>query len=237
MLEHTSELPVTEDGTAGNGSMPAHHESWQDELWRRLRKRPARALVAALALGVLAGLPVGAYAAHARTTTYTSQTVLLLDDPLGIATSGDPGLLAKLDDLRYKYSTLASTYAVAGPVANSLHVPVWTVISSTSVGVPPTSLLMDVTGTAATPGFAEELSGAMAQGIANYIQNENSANNIPAADRFSVSTVTPTAPAVGSKASLTEPFAAGVVLFVVVALVVFVAFQLLATAEPVRRRP
>ncbi len=235
LLEQTSALPPSEEPSGGNGSAPPQEPRWQEELWRRVLRRPARALLAAIAVGLLAAIPGAAINAHGK-TTYSSQTVLMLDDPLGIATSGDPGPLAKLDELRFKYASLAGTYAIAGPVASDLHVPVSTVLASTSVAVPANSLLMDVSGRASTPGFAQELSGAMAQGIANYIKTENTTYSIPSPDRFEATTVTPTSPAVASHPSKTRALAAGAVIFLVVGVVVFVGYQLLVSAEPAGRR-
>jgi capsular polysaccharide biosynthesis protein len=220
---------------AANGDVPADaNGGWQAELARRLRFRAGRGVLAGLVLGVLIGLPAGALSAQG-TTTYTSNTVMLLDDPVGIAIAGDANTLIKVDDLRYKYASLASTYAIAAPVADDLHVPVSVVLGSTSVQVPTNSLLMVVTGTGSTPGIAKELSGAMAQGVAQYIQNENTTYKIPATDQVVARVVSPTSVAVASHPSRTHALGVGVVVFVVGAAVGFLAFQLLAS-EPARRR-
>lgn len=234
VLERTSEFPALTDVhvTDGNGAGPGG--GWQAELWQRFTRRPGRAALAGLVVGVLLGIPVGD-AVSQGTVTYSSHTVMLLDDPLQDATSGDAGALIKMDDLRYKYASLAATYAIAQPVAADLHVPVPVVIGAVSVQVPGNSLLLDVVGTWSTPGFARELSGAMAQGIIQYIQNENTSYNIPASDQLIASVVSPTSDATANQPSHTRGIAVGLVVFVGAGLVAFVAFQLLTT-EPVRRR-
>jgi capsular polysaccharide biosynthesis protein len=234
-LDRTSEFTGLADGSGSNGDGGAEDGTWQSELWRRLARRPGRALLAGLAAGVLVAMAVGVSVSQGGSATYTSQTVMLLDDPLGIATSGDAGVLVKMDDLRYKYASLASTDAIAAPVAATLHVPASVVLGATSVQVPANSLLLDVDGTWSTPGFARALSTAMAQGIIEYIQNENSAYDVPSADRFVASIVSPAGAASPSQPSHTRAVAVGVLVLVLVGTVVFTAFQLL-TSEPVRRR-
>lgn len=234
VLERTSEFPALTEvhGADGNGVGPGG--GWQAELWKRLSRRAGRAGLVGLVVGVLLGIPVGD-AVSQGTVTYSSHTVMLLDDPLQDATSGDAGALIKMDDLRYKYASLASTDALAQPVAADLHVPVPVVLGAVSVQVPANSLLLDVVGTWTTPGFAHELSDAMAQGIVQYIQNENTTYNIPAADQLIARVVSPTSPAAPNQPSHTRGIAVGMLVFVGSGLVAFVAFQLLTT-EPTRRR-
>ncbi len=234
-LERTSEMPVDGHAARGNGVGTTNPGSWQQELVRRLVLRPVRGVIAGLLVGLLFGLIAGDYMVQG-TTTYTSQTVVLLDNPLGIATAGDAGTLIKLSELRYKYASLASTDAIAQPVAATLHVPVGVVLGSASVQVPANSLLLVVQGTWTTPVFAQALSKAMAQDIIQYINTENSAYNIPASNQVIASIVNPAVGAVPSHPSATRGIAVGLVVFVGTALIAFAVYQLVV-ADPNRRRP
>jgi capsular polysaccharide biosynthesis protein len=234
VLDHTAEFPALTDAHVADSNGAAQGGGWQTELWQRLARRPGRAALAGLVVGVLLGIPVGD-AVSQGTVTYSSHTVMLLDDPLQDATSGDAGALVKMDDLRYKYASLAGTDAIAAPVAANLHVPVPVILGATSVQVPANSLLLNVVGTWSTPGFAHELSQAMAQGIVQYIQSENTTYNIPAADQLFANIVSPTSPATATQPSHTRGIAVGLLVFVGAGLVAFTAFQLLTT-EPARRR-
>lgn len=181
------------------------------------------ALVASVIVtaGLAAGLTV-----H-RSTVWTSQTTMMLDDPYGLALSGDPGQISKLSYLRNKYAELASTYAIAQPVAQSLHVPVGEVLGSSYVNVPSVSILMNVVGTSASPVFAKEVSAAMARGISNYIDEENAKYHVPAADQFAAITVSPTSAPSPSKPSHTKAALLSLLVFVGTLLVVFVPGQLI----------
>jgi hypothetical protein len=242
-------LPVTEAGTTDpTGPVPAIASppdsdagwaaasgGWQETMWRRLRTRPRRGVVAGLVVGAMFGLLSGELMAQGP-TTWTSRTVLFFDDPLGIAVAGDPGELAKLTAIRYEYANLAATEAMAGPVATELKVPVSTVLASTSVVVPVNSLLVDVDGTSGSPAFATRLSTTMAQEIIHYIHSENTTFNIPPPDQTLVSVVSAASTPVPSGPSGTRAASIGVIVFLGAFLVVFVAYQLLVDPRRPARR-
>jgi len=234
LLDRTSEIPALIEVPARNGDRAGVDGGWQSELWRRVRHRPGRGLLVGLAFGVIIGLPVGDAVAQG-TTTYSSQSLILLDSPMQIASSGDAGALIKLDDLRYKYASLASTDAIAQPVAANIHVPVSVVLSAASVQVPPNALLIEVVGKWTTPGFAHEVSQAMANGIVQYIETENTTYNIPQSDQFTANIVSPASAAVASRPSKTHALAVGLLALVGAGLLAFFVFQGL-TADPLARR-
>lgn len=220
LSDPTSQLP-----RVANGSDPARADDWQSRLWHRLRQAPGRAVVVGLAAGVVAAV-VTAVLMLQGATVWASQTTMIMDDPYGVATAGDEGQLLKLSELRFKYADLASTVAIAQPVATQLNVPVGVVLGTTSVSVPENSLLMNVVGRWSTPGFARQLSQSMAQGISDYVRNENKANGVPASDQFSASVIGTASPAVASGPSKSKAVAAAVVVFFGVALAGFVVAQL-----------
>lgn len=199
----TSQLPAVGGGYGRFG-----RSDWQRRLWDDLRHEPRRGAVWGLVIGLVFGLLAGILV-HRGPTTYTSQTVMILDDPLGIALSGNEGPVVKLADLRFKYASLASTEVIAGPVAQALRVPVGVVLGSTTVSVPQSSLLFDVDARWSTPGLATELSAAMAQEITHYVQQENAANHIPAEDAFSAVTVSPATSGAASGPSTSKAVLAG----------------------------
>jgi capsular polysaccharide biosynthesis protein len=184
-------------------------------------------LVIALVVGILAAALTAGLLLRG-TTVWTSQTTMIIDDPYGIALAGDGGQIAKLAELRIKYANLASTYAIAQPVANRLHVPVGVVLGATHVDVPADSLLMSVVGQWSSAADAQKLSSALAQGISDYVKTENSSNGIPAQDQFAAVAVSPTSPATSSGPSSTRAAIAALGAFLGAAVVVFVLAQLFA---------
>lgn len=152
-----------------------------------------RAVLIGLFLGFVLAL-IGGLAVLSGKTTYTSTAVMIINDPYKLATSGQPGEFSSLDLLRYKYSALIKTSAIAGPVATKLGYPEQEVSGALSTGVPTNSLLMDVTATWATPDGAQKLAQAAASEVTAYVNQEDDAYRIPAADRFTFEAVDPAPP-------------------------------------------
>ena len=235
--DRTGPVEVSAPPTPGNGTMTASHDPVSDNgrgddhsqsrLWRALRTAPLPGLVLAVLLAIGAGL-VGWNLNSAGTTVYSSRTVMAIDQPYGIATAGDEGILLKLETLRIKYQGLASTDAIAGPVATKLGLPITDVLAATSVALPADSLLLVVTGTWTNAADAQHLSSAMAAEINSYVKAENAQYVVPAADQFIIQTVDPTTPATASTSSSHRKSAADAVALALVTLIVaFVAAQLI----------
>ena len=220
------------NGSREHGPLPAA-STWQATLWSRLLHKPGRALLAGLLVAAMAGVLVGEKLSKGP-TTWTSQTVLIFDDPLGIAIAGDAGELAKLIEVRYKYASLASTEAMAQPVAAELKVPVSTVLASTSTVVPVDSVLLYVDGTASTPAAAREFSSAMAREMVSYIQAEDATYGVPSSNRFLATIVSPATDATPHGPSSTRALSVALVVALGGFLVGFAAYQLVL--EPSRRR-
>ncbi|MGH9305630.1 MAG: hypothetical protein ACRD0I_01915, partial [Acidimicrobiales bacterium] len=137
---------------------------WQVRLWRTLRTDPLRALLVGVVLGVVLAF-LGAIGSLGGSTTWTSKTVMLINDPFALATAGDQGQLLKLDALRIKYSGLVATNVIAQPVARELNLPTEKVLKSVTTQVPLESLLMNVVATWSNPNEARRLSQAVADQV------------------------------------------------------------------------
>ena len=229
--------PVQVDVPApGNGTVTAPHDPASDngrgsdhsqsKLWRALRTAPLAGLLLAVLLAIGAGL-VGWNLNSKGTPVYSSRTVMTIDQPYGIATAGDEGLLLKLVTLRIKYQGLASTNAIAGPVATKLGLPVNDVLSATSVVLPPDSLILVVTATWTNPSVAKHLSSDVAAEITSYVKAENTQYVVPAADQFLIHTVDPTTSATKSTPSHRKSAADAVGLALVTLIIAFVVSQLI----------
>ena len=153
------------------------------DVWLAMGERALRAVLVGLFLGFALAL-IGGFSALSGKTTYSSTAVMLINDPYKLATSGQPDEFTSLDLLRYKYSALVKTEAIAGPVATKLGYPVDEVIGALSTKVPASSLLMSVTATWSTPNGAQTMAQAVADEISAYVGREDEAYRIPPADRF-----------------------------------------------------
>lgn len=225
------DTPVAGNGTMTSAKEPTpEHGSGDDHsqsrLWRALRTKPLRAFLLALLLAIGAGA-AGSHLNAKGTPVYASQTGMIVDEPYGIATAGDEGLLVKLVAVRAKYQGLATTDAMAGPVAAKLGLPVDKVLSAISVATPPDSLALDITATWTNAHEAERLSSAMAAEIITYVHNENLQYGIPGADQFVIHTVNPTTAATLSTPSHRKSAADAIGLALVVFFLCFAGLQLI----------
>lgn len=233
--DQTAPVPVdTRIATNGRATearepVPDHgggNDHPQSRLWRALRTKPFKAIVLALLVAMGAGV-AGSHLNAKGTPVYASQTTMIIDQPYGIATATDEGLLVKLVALRAKYQGLATTDAMAGPVATKLGLPLDKVLSATTVVAPPDSLLLDITATWTNAHEARRLSSAMATEMTTYVHNENVQFRIPPTEQFTISTVDPATAATLSTPSSRKSAVDAIGLALVAFLLVFAGFQLL----------
>lgn len=215
-----TDTPASDSPDTGSG------RDWQRRLWAVASTAPVLAIVIAILVGIGFGA-IGWKASESGSTVWTSRTVLIIDDPYGIATAGDEGILIKLELLRLKYQGLAETDVIGNMVAAKLHLPVNAVLAGSAVTLPANALLMQVVGTSSSPAMAERLSNAMSSALSSYVQNENAAYNVPSADRFFLTVVNPTTRAVPSTTSHSKSAAAAVGLGIFGLLLGFVLTQLI----------
>jgi capsular polysaccharide biosynthesis protein len=173
---------------------------------------------------LLGGLSAGLAMTGAK--TYTSTTVMLIDDPLQLASAGSESELLKLTTLRYKYADLAQTTVLAAPVAHDLGLPVSEVLGTVSVDPHAGSLLLRVNATSANPTLARSLSQTMANELTTYVRTEDTTYHIPPTDRYTLTIVDPATPAVGHGPSTKHALTLGVGLAVLGFVIGLVATQL-----------
>ncbi|MGH9029620.1 MAG: hypothetical protein ACRDV4_08410 [Acidimicrobiales bacterium] len=214
--------PDSEDGKGEHGALRAHEEK---NLLRALGHDPMRAVLAGLVLAMLFGI-VGAAASLKGKTVYTSTTIMLIDDPPQLASSGSSEFL-NLDALRWKYSGLLDTDPISQPVARSLHLPLDSVASSLTSQIPLESLLMEIEGTWSNPREAEVLSQTAANELTSYVAGENVHYAIPTNDQIQLTTVNPAAVAVAHGPSKSHAVTLAVGLAVLGFLLGFFGTQLL----------
>lgn len=157
---------------------------------------------------------------------YESTAVLVIDNPRALATAGNDGTVNKLDRLRGKYATLASTEAIAGPVGRELGVPPRAIIGSTEVFAAPSTLALVVRARGGARDVAVARAQAMADGIVRYVEVEHEENDVPAEHRFVFEVVQPAAFAVQTSPSSERAQEAAVLTFVVALVAAYVALQL-----------
>ena len=205
--------------------------SWAWEVWRAMGERALRAVlvgvILAFGLAALGGLSV-----LSGPTTYQSTAVMLINDPYKLATAGQPNEFGSLDVLRYKYSALVRTNAIAGPVAAGMGLPVGEVIGALSTEVPTNSLLMNVTSTWSQPGVAQKLAQAAADEVTTYINQEDDAYHIPAADRFAFQVIDAASPATAQGPSTARAVTLAIGLAVLGFAIGFVVTQLVRILRP-----
>ena len=157
---------------------------------------------------------------------YESTAVLVIDNPLALATAGDDATVNKLDRLRGKYATLASTRAIAGPVGDDLGIGPGAVIGSTDVFPSPSTLALVVVGRGSTADRATDAATAMAEGIVEYVEEEHEANAVPPQDRFSFTVASPAVVARQTSPSTERAVDVGILTFGLSLVAVYVVLQL-----------
>ncbi len=167
---------------------------------------------------------------------YESRAVLLIDNPLALATAGDEGTILKLDRLRIKYATLAHTEVIAGPVAKALDLPLGAVLGATDVVATPASLSLVVAARSGKPTAAVALAAAMSTGIVDFVVQEHEANHVPPNDRFVFRVVQPAKFAVKTAPLPRSARSSGAIAFVAALAVAYIGLQLLR-APLVAARP
>ena len=194
-----------------------------------------RNLVLALVVAVLcAGL--AAALTMRGPSRYQSFAVLLIDNPLALATSGNDSTVNKLEKLRGKYATLASTEVVAGPVGEAVGLSTGAVIGQTDVRPAPSTLSLLVVARGDEPSATRALAQAMAEGLGTFVADEHERNAVPAADRFVIEVVQPATPAAKTSPSSDSALTAAAITFVLAIIGAYLALQFLRPPVPPGQR-
>ena len=161
--------------------------------WNPLAPRPVALVLAALAFLICAG--VGAVVARSGGTTYASNVVLTIDQPLVVAAAHDSGPIDQLGRLRLQYAALVSTAVVADDIAARTGRSPGDVSGSLEVKPSLNSLLIVITAHGATRPRAVALSKAAGDALIAYAHDSQLKAKVPTVEQVQLSVVTPATPA------------------------------------------
>lgn len=147
-----------------------------------LRRPGPLALLIALVAAVLAAGVVG-LSVRGGTTSYTSTSLVTIDEPKAVAAANDGAILEKLSRLRLKYVGLVVTDRLALPVAARLKVPVTSVRGRLSGKIVPTDLLLRLSCRGPVEATTKDCATALAASLVEYAAQEQEQNAIPTAQR------------------------------------------------------
>lgn len=196
----------------------------------RLERAAVRFSLRALTIALLPAAIFGAAAAGLvlnQPAEYQTTSLLVIDNPLLLATSGSESTITSLDRLRSKYATLANTNAIAGRVADELDVGPGVVLTRTDVFAARATLTLAVVGRADDPEVAIRFASAMADEIVEYVEEEHEANEVPEINRFFFEVVQPATFAVKTAPSTTRATQTGLLAFVVVLGLAYLSIEVL----------
>lgn len=162
---------------------------------RLFRRRWVAAAAIAVIVGVAAAV-VAAVVVASQQVKYQSLATMAIDQPRAIAASGDAGIVAKLSTLREKYTGLVKTQLFDQPIADDLGVNVNAVRAQLIARAPVNSLLIQVGAVTASRTTSQRLAQAAASALTDYVQNEQETAQIPKANQFTITEVTPAGPGI-----------------------------------------
>lgn len=197
--------------------------------WDAIRLPSWRNALAAVLVAAMAAIGC-AYAVLQSPARYLSSAVLVIDSPTELATSASDGPINKLNQLRGKYASLASTVLILGPAAERLGLPIGVVAGASTTAAAPKSLLMVSAATTNNPAKSQEIAQAVAEEIVDYVKQEHVRNNVPEAQRFTFTVVSPAYPGVKTSPTRSRALLVGAGAGFVVLVGAYVAIQL-ATAR------
>ena len=162
--------------------MTAERPDGQTSGWAQaLTFSPVNLAVALVVAFLVAG--VGAVALLGQEVKYGSTATVAVDQPLVIATGGDR-VIDKLARLRAKYAPLMRTDTMTVPLAEELGVTPARVRDALRTTAPPDSLLIQVRAVTADRADSQRFAQAAAEFLADYVEQEQEADDIPAEARF-----------------------------------------------------
>ncbi len=155
--------------------------------WNALVVTSFANLLVATAIGLVFGA-VGYANVMRQTPVYQSSTVMLMDQPLALS-SGDAGVVVKLNALRGKYVALILTAEVMGPAAKRAALPVGVMRAAQRPIIPAQTLTLLPTARARTPQLAQQIAQATADTVEDYVADEQAATGLNPAQRISLRVV------------------------------------------------
>ncbi len=155
--------------------------------WNKLVVLSVANLLVAVAIGLVAGA-VGYANVMRATPQYQSSAVMLMDQPLALS-SGDAGVVVKLNALRGKYVALILTAEIMAPAAKRANLPIGVVRAAQRPVVPAQTLTLLPTARAKSPELAQKIAQATADTVEDYVADEQAATGLSPAQRISVRVV------------------------------------------------
>lgn len=174
-------MTETEPARAG-APRPSGSPSW-------LPSRPRRLIISALAAVIIAA--VAAAIVLGGDKVHQSRALVVIDQPVALATGTDGGLLDKLSRLRIKYADLVPTAEISGPAAETLGLPLGRVAGAVSAEVPQLSLTIAITARSGDADEAVAIANAVADSLAEYADAELAEVGVPEKDRYVFRVVIP----------------------------------------------
>lgn len=155
--------------------------------WNALVVTSLANLLVAVAIGLVGGAI--AYANVMRAAPqYQSSAVMLMDQPLALS-SGDAGVVVKLNQLRGKYVALILTAEIMGPAAKRAELPPGVMRAAQRPVIPAQTLTMLPTARAKSAELAQKIAQATADTLEDYVADEQAATGLNPAQRISLRVV------------------------------------------------
>lgn len=144
-------------------------------------------LLAAVAIGLVAGA-AGYVNVMRAPAVFQSSAVMLIDQPLPI-TTGDAGVVVKLNQLRGKYVALVLTSEILVPAARKAELPIGQVRGAQRPLFPAQTLTVLPLARASNPQVAQTIAQATAEALEEYVADEQAATGLNPVQRISLRVV------------------------------------------------
>lgn len=127
---------------------------------------------------------------------FTSTALVSLDEPKAVALARDGAILDKISKVRFKYTGLVGTDALAAPVAQRLHLNVEQVRGRLGASALPTDLLLRLSCSGKTAAEARRCANALSASMVAYLAEEQTGYAIPPELQLIAKPVQPAGPGV-----------------------------------------
>ncbi len=144
--------------------------------------------IANLLLAVAVGLIAGAVAyvnVMRAPAQFQSTAVMLIDQPLALST-GDAGVVVKLNQLRGKYVALVLTTEIMAPAAKKANLPIGVMRGAQRPLFPAQTLTVLPLARANNPQLSQKIAQATAEVLEEYVADEQAATGLNPAQRLSL---------------------------------------------------
>lgn len=166
------------DGEGSLAPLFPREPSLRPTPWEAVTMPRLRNLVVALLIAAVAAAGAALVVLH-RKASYVSSATLILEQPSVISSSGDAGVVVKLNELRPKYIALVHTDEILVPVARNLGVTRARIAGTAGAFAARESLILGTTGRSSNRAFAQQVAQAVAQELVTYVTQEQTAAGIP----------------------------------------------------------